>query len=110
MGSDIDKNILTAIKKSSVMSLEIFDRSIVSFFNADMKEANRNIESITALENICGEINNMVLNQDTMIAINIGYIAESIRRSAEYAEDISETVINLLVENEPGVHKTKSGK
>lgn len=110
IGADIDKKILTSIKKSSAMSLEIFDRSIVSFFNTDMKEAHRNIESINALENICGDINNMVLKQDTMIAINIGYIAESIRRAGEYAGDISETVINLLIENEQGPHKSKSGK
>ena len=82
------------------MSLEIFDRSIISFFNTDMKEAHRNIESIGALENICGDINNMVLKQDTMAAVSIGYIAESVRRAGEYAGDISETVINLLVENE----------
>ena len=110
VGADIDKKILTAIKKSSTLSLEIFDRSIVSFFNTDMKEANRNIESISALENICGDINNMVIRQDTMIAINIGYIAESIRRSGEYAGDISETVINLLIENEQGPHKRKTSK
>jgi phosphate uptake regulator len=110
VSTEIDKKILIAIKKSSVMSLEIFDRSIVSFFNTDMKDAHRNIESINALENICGDINNMVLKQDTMVAINIGYIVESIRRAAEYAGDISETVINLLVENEQGPHKAKSGK
>jgi len=110
MGADIDKKILMAIKKASVMSLEIFDRSIISFFNTDMKEANRNVESINALENICGDINNMALKQDTIIATNIGYIAESVRRSGEYAGDISETVINLLVENEQGPHKVKSGK
>lgn len=110
VGSDIDKKILTAIKKSSAMSLEIFDRSIISFFNTDMKEAHRNIESIGALENICGDINNMVLKQDTIVAINIGYIAESIRRSGEYAGDISETVINLLVENEEGPYRAKGGK
>jgi phosphate uptake regulator len=108
--ADVDRKILAAIKKSSTMSLEIFDRSIVSFFNTDMKEAHRNIESINALEKICGDINNMVLKQDTLIAINIGYIAESIRRAGEYAGDISETVINLLVENDEGPHKARSGK
>jgi len=107
---DFDKKFMNAIKKSSAMSLEIFDRSIVSFFNADMKEAHRNIESITALENICGDINNMVLKQDSLVALNIAYISESIRRAGEYAGDISETVINLLVENELGPQKTKSGK
>jgi len=105
-----DKKFMNAIRKSSTMSLEIFERSIVSFFNADMKEAHRNIESITALEDICGDINNMVLNQDALIALNIAYISESIRRAGEYAGDISETVINLLVENEIGVQKAKPGK
>jgi phosphate uptake regulator len=104
---EFDKKFMNAIRKSSAMSLEIFERSIVSFFNADLKEAHRNIESIAALEDICGDINNMVLKQDTLIALNIGYISESIRRAGEYAGDISETVINLLVENEIGAQKAK---
>ena len=33
-------------------------------------------------------------------AISIGYIVESIRRVGEYAEDISEIVINYLVGTE----------
>jgi len=107
---DFDKKFMSAIKKSSAMALEIFDRSIVSFFNADMKEAHRNIESIAALENICGDINNMVLKQDTLVALNIAYISESIRRAGEYAGDISETVINLLVEKEIGSQKVKPDK
>jgi len=107
---DVDKKIIGAIKKSSAQSLEIFDRSIISFFNADMREAHKNIESIGALENICGDINNMVLKQDTIAAVSIGYIVESIRRAGEYAGDISETVINLLVEDEQGLHKAKGGK
>jgi phosphate uptake regulator len=102
---DFDKKFMNAIKKSSTMALEIFDRSIISFFNADMKEAQRNIESLTALENICGDINTMVLKQDSLVALNIAYISESIRRAGEYAGDISETVINLLVENELGPRK-----
>ncbi|AGB03091.1 phosphate uptake regulator PhoU [Methanoregula formicica] len=108
--ADVDKKVLAAIRKASAMSLETFDRSIVSFFEADMKEAHRNIESISALEKICGDINNMVLKLDTPVAINLGYIAESIRRSGEYAGDISETVINLLVEHEHGPHKSRAGK
>jgi phosphate uptake regulator len=103
----LDKKTMDAIRKASTMSLEIFDRSVISFFNTDMKEAHRNIESITALENICGEINNMVLKQETLIAIHIGYVAESIRRSGEYAGDISETVINLLVGQESVPKKQK---
>lgn len=109
-GVELDKKITSAIRKASTMSMEIFDKSIISFFNSDMKDAHRNIESITALEKICGDINNMVLKQDTMIAIHVGYIAESIRRSGEYAGDISETIINLLVEQEQDPKRVKSGK
>ncbi len=100
IGGELDKRILAAIRKASSLSLENLDRSIISFFNADMKDANRNIESIHALEKICGDIDNLVLKQDTLVAIHVGYIVESIRRAGEYAGDISETVINLLVENE----------
>jgi phosphate uptake regulator len=107
---DFDKKFMNAIKKASTLSLEIFDRSIITFFNADMKEAHRNIESITALEDLCGEINNMVLKQDTLIALNIAYISESIRRAGEYAGDISETVINLLVEDEIAPARAKIRK
>lgn len=107
---DFDRKFMSAIRKASVLSLEIFDRSIVSFFNADMKEAHRNIESITALETICGDINNMVLKQDTLIALNMAYISESIRRAGEYAGDISETVINLLVEDEISPRHAKGRK
>jgi phosphate uptake regulator len=108
--TDLDKKIMNAIRKSSALSLEIFDRSIISFFNTDMKEAHRNIESIGALENICSDINTMVLKQDTLEAVPIGNIAESIRRAGEYAGDISETVINLLVENDEGPHQVKARK
>jgi phosphate uptake regulator len=104
---DLDTKVLNSIKKASAMSVDIFDRSILSFFNTDMKEAHRNIESIQSLENITQDINNMVLKQDTMIAIHIGYLAESVRRTGEYAGDISETVINLLVGDDTSVKKTK---
>jgi phosphate uptake regulator len=110
IGMDLDKKILSIIKKSSSMSLEIFDRSIVSFFNSDMKEANRNIESINILENTCGDINNMVLKQDTLVAISLTYISESIRRTGEYGGDISETIINLLVEEDESMKRGKPVK
>lgn len=108
--ADVDRKILAAIRRSSTLSMEIFERSIVSFFNTDMKDAHRNIESISALEKICGDINNMVLKLETPVAINLGYIAESVRRSGEYAGDISETIINLLVEREQGPEKRRSGR
>jgi phosphate uptake regulator len=110
LDGELDSKILAAVKKAGSLSMENFDRSIVSFLHADMKDANRNIESIHVLETICGDINNMVLRQDTLVAIHVGYIAESIRRTGEYAGDISETVINLLMENREEPYTSKAGK
>jgi phosphate uptake regulator len=103
---EIDPAIIAKISKASEPSVGIFDRSIVSFFNNDMKKSNKNIESVKVLESLCGEINNLVLQQETPDAIALGYITESVRRAGEYAADISENVINYLVEDEP----TRLGK
>jgi Na+/phosphate symporter len=66
---DIDPSIMSMISKASELSIGIFDRSIISFFDNDMKNANRNIESLKALEAVCEEINNLVLQQETSDAI-----------------------------------------
>jgi phosphate uptake regulator len=93
----IIKNILTA----SNQSLELFNRRINSYFRKDIKNSNETIESVVKLEDLCKKINTMVLNQEGLIAISIGYMVESIKRISEYSQDISETVINYLIGEEP---------
>jgi len=104
---DLDPVIIEKITKASELSVGIFDRSIVSFFNNDMKKSHKNIESVQVLESLCGEINNLVLQQETTDAIALGYITESIRRAGEYAADISENVINYLMEEKQFQKKGK---
>jgi phosphate uptake regulator len=104
---DLDPVIIGKITKASELSVGIFDRSIVSFFNNDMKKSHKNIESVQVLESLCEEINNLVLQQETSDAIALGYITESIRRAGEYAADISENVINYLVEEKQFQKKGK---
>jgi phosphate uptake regulator len=105
---DIDPSIINMILKASELSIGIFDRSIISFFDNDIKNANKNIESVKDLDAICEEINNLVLQQETPDAIALGYITESVRRAGEYAADISENVINYLVEDKQFQKKVKS--
>jgi phosphate uptake regulator len=100
LAKGIDPEILKKIAKASELSVAIFDRSIVSFFNNDMKKANHNIESMRVLKTLSEEINSMVLKQETADAIALGYINESVKRAGEYAADISENVINYLVEED----------
>jgi len=77
---EIDPAIIGKIIKASEFSLGIFERSIVSFFNNDMKKSHQNIESLRALENLCEEINNLILQQEMPDSIALGYITESVRR------------------------------
>ena len=42
----------------------------------------------------------MVMEEDTKTAVALTYVVESIRRTGEYAGDISENVINYLVEEQ----------
>lgn len=100
--SDLNKKIGERIQSASNLALDIFNKSIGSFFRKDIRASNKNIESVKKLEVQCGEINKLASKQEGTIAISIGYIVESIRRIGEYAEDISEIAINYIV----GVEKT----
>ena len=103
----IDPEVLGKIAKASELSIGIFDRSIVSFFTHDMKKANHTIESLRVLKTLSEEINSIVLRQETADAIALGYINESVKRAGEYAADISENVINYLVEEDRSPGKKK---
>ena len=96
--NQVDPEVLAAIKKASTLALSIFDKSIISFFNADMRGSHKNIEQVEKLEEICENINTLAMKKDPFVAVLLRYIAESVRRSGEYAGDISESVINYLVE------------
>jgi len=97
---DIGKDTKKAIRAASALSLAIFDKSIVTFFKADIVASHRNIEAIAELDEACEQINSLSMTMGTPLAISLHYIAESIRRTGEYAGDISETVINYLVEEQ----------
>jgi len=98
--NNLDKKTIDHILTASNLSIDIFNKSIGAFFKKDIKASNETIESVTKLEKLCEEINTLALQQKGIIAISIGYIVESIRRIGEYAEDISENVINFLVAEE----------
>jgi len=95
-----NQKIIDNIEKASGLALDIFNKSIDAFFKKDIKASNENIDTVEKLEKLCEEINALALQQKAIIAISIGYIVESIRRIGEYAEDISENVINYLVDEE----------
>ena len=99
----VDREIFDHIHSASDLALDIFNKSVGSFYKKDIKASNENIESVKSLELLCEKINTLALQQKGVTAISVGYIVESIRRIGEYAEDISETAINYLT----GIEKIK---
>jgi phosphate uptake regulator len=97
MDKKVDNKIIGKITEASSFSKEMLNRSIGAYSKKDIKEANENIELLTRLDKLCNEAKTLALKKEPIIALSIGYIIDSIGRIGEYAEDISETVINHLV-------------
>ncbi len=93
----IDVKIIDNFSSASRLAINIFNRSIDSFINKDMKSSNDNIDSISKLTDYCKKLNAIALQQKGEIAITLGYIIESIRRTGEYSGDLSEDVIDYLI-------------
>ncbi len=98
--NSIDDEIIKKLDYASNQSLSLLNKSIGAFTKKEIKEANETIELSDKLEELCEEIDKLALKQNAASAISLGYIVESIRRIGEYAEDISETVINHLIGEE----------
>jgi phosphate uptake regulator len=97
IGKRIDKKIIDTVVSTGNFALQIFKKSIESFLREDIKASNENIESVKKLAPLYEEINTFTLPQKGIMAISVGYIIESIRRTGEYAGDLSEVVINYLI-------------
>jgi phosphate uptake regulator len=100
-GTKIDTEELASIKRANNLAIALFDKSIVSFFNSDLKGSHKNIEQVKKLEELYEKVALLAMKEDPSRAIPLRTIAESIRRSGEYAGDISESIINYLVEEKP---------
>lgn len=95
---DMEKHgIIDLIESASVLALEIFANSMKAWTKKDSGAANNTIEEIQQLIKRCEEINNSALDIKGRSSISVSYIAESIKRTGEYAADIAELVINQLV-------------
>ena len=92
----IEKDLIKNILKASELSLELLNRSLDAWLQKNILLANENIERIKELISTTEKISLNTTNS-VEFSIAIGYIIESIRRTGEYAGDISEIIINNLV-------------
>jgi phosphate uptake regulator len=93
----VDNKIIELIEQADELTLNILEKSMESLFKRKMKMANDSIQSVPKLINLCKKINTEILSKKGLTAISLGYIVESIRRTAVYSGDIAESVINNIV-------------
>ncbi len=86
-----------SITRASKISLRLLNASRDAWSKKDIEIANTNIEQIHELIEACEQIRPKPNPGDVHVFIAISYIVESIRRTGEYAGDISEIIINNIV-------------
>ena len=96
LNHELDKNIKEEIKSVSNLSLDLLNKSLDAWLQKSLILANENIEDIKNLITMTEKISLNTINS-AEVSIALGYIIESIRRTAEYSGDISEIIINNLV-------------
>lgn len=92
-----DKEIIESLTSSSEMALKIFNNSMDTFYSKDIRLANQNIESVAELVRMCDDTESLARQHKGILAVSVGYITESIRRTGEYSADLSEQVINYVI-------------
>jgi phosphate uptake regulator len=95
---DINEALVNEISTASEFSLKLLNKSLDAWLQKDIQLANHNINSVKDLVKICEVIPSKTGNFNMESSIAISYIVESIRRTGEYAADISEIIINNLIE------------
>jgi len=95
--SDMDQKTVDTILSSSSQALKMLSSSIDAWQKRDILLANSAIESLPNLIRACKKINDIAANMTGEPAVSLSYISESIRRTGEYATDISELLINTLI-------------
>ncbi|MDH7510313.1 MAG: PhoU domain-containing protein [Methanolinea sp.] len=96
----LNGDLYAALRQAHTLSLSIFDKSIHCLFTKDIRGADANIEKTRELVATCRTLGELSLRENPSSAIILRDIAESIRRAGEYAGDISENVINMLIGEE----------
>ncbi len=95
----VNDDLLQKIGELSELANSMFERSMEALFKHDFKIAESVIEKLSQTHKIEKEAVLRLPTAKVEESINLRLIIESVRRTAEYASDISEVVLNLNVES-----------
>ena len=95
----VNEELLEKLSQLSGLAISMFESSMDALFRHDFNLAETVIEKISQVHKL--EKDSVMCSQSakTDEVVNLRLIIESIRRTAEYATDISEVVLNLNVES-----------
>jgi phosphate uptake regulator len=95
----VNEEVLNKIGQLSDLADSMFENSVEALFKHDFNLAETVIEKIILVHKL--EKETVICSQTAKSeeAVNLRLIIESVRRTAEYASDISEVVLNLNVES-----------
>ena len=87
------------LSELSSLAISMFENAMDALFRRDFNLAETVIEKISLVHKLEKETVLSMQNIKTEDAVNLRLAIESVRRTAEYASDISEVVLNLNVES-----------
>jgi phosphate uptake regulator len=97
--SPINEELLEKISQLSGLAVSMFESSMEALFKHDFNLAEGVIEKLSQVHKLEKETVMYSHNAKIEEIVNLRLLIESVRRTAEYATDISEVVLNLNVES-----------
>ncbi|MFX1236452.1 MAG: PhoU domain-containing protein [Promethearchaeota archaeon] len=94
---NISDKIVEDISNASKIAISQLNNSLDALLQKNINKANTNIESVQELISSCEKINQITDQNNLQSSIALSYVIESIRRTGEYSSDISELIIDYLV-------------
>ncbi len=95
----VNEQLLEKISELSGLAISMFESSMEALFKHDFNLAESVIEKLSIVHKVEKEA--VLCSQTAKVEeiVNLRLLIESVRRTAEYASDISEVVLNLNVES-----------
>jgi phosphate uptake regulator len=95
----VNEELLEKISELSALAISMFESSMEALFKHDFNLAESVIEKLSQVHRVEKEA--VLCSQTAKVEeiVNLRLLIESVRRTAEYASDISEVVLNLNVES-----------
>jgi phosphate uptake regulator len=94
----VNQDLMAKMDELSTLANSMFESSMEALFRHDFNQAESVIEKISQIHRIEKETVLLLKSAKLEEMANLRLVIESIRRTAEYASDISEVVLNLNVE------------